>query len=156
MFNGTIRELEQKDIPAVEQILDLYWVGEFRNHLSERLHAPPHDQNFKWYVAEEGGEVVGVAASRKAPERMRQHAKTDSVIEFYVAAAKYRGKGIGTALRHARIQDARREGYTEAVFFSGDTHQDSWPFHDNSDFRRVGEVTSPDGETGQIWLMELK
>ncbi len=155
MFSGTIRKLEQKDIPAVEEIFDLYWSGDFRNHLSERLNLPPIEQNFKWYVAEENGEVVGVAASREAPERMRQYAKTDKVIEFYIAAAKYKGKGIGTVLRSVRIEDARKEGYLEAVFFSGDTHQDSWAFHDASDFRRMGKAVSPDGETGQIWLMDL-
>jgi L-amino acid N-acyltransferase YncA len=156
MFSGIIRELNENDLPAVEQILDLYWSGEFRKHLSERLHIPPVEQNFIWYIAEENGEVVGVAASREAPERMKKYTKTDKVVEFYVAAAKYKGRGIGTALRNMRIEDARKEGYAEAVFFSGDAHQDSWAFHDNSEFRRVGEMISPNGEKGRIWIMDLQ
>ncbi|MDB5265630.1 MAG: hypothetical protein JWM39_343 [Parcubacteria group bacterium] len=146
-----IRELRQEDISAVEEIFDLYWSGEFRAHLSERLHS----SDLQWTVAEENTEIVGVAASREAPTRMRKYAKTDRVVEFYIAAAKYKGRGIGTALRNARIEQARKDDFKEVVFFSGDTHQDSWNFHDASEFRRVGEEIAPDGETGMIWLMDL-
>lgn len=154
MFNGTIRTLESRDTEHVEKIFDLYWSDDFRRHLSERIKTETSD--FKWIVAEENGDVVGVAASRTAPERMRQYAKTKKVVELYVIAAKYKGKGIGTVLRNLLIEEAIRNGYTEAVFFSGDTHQDSWAFHDHSDFKRVGSAVAPDGEQGQIWLMDLK
>ncbi len=154
MFNETIRKLESRDIVEVEKIFDLYWSGDFRHHLSERLKTGI--QGLKWFVAAENGEVVGVVASREAPERMKQYTKTDKVIEFYVVAAKYQGKGIGTALRNLQVDEAKKEGYQEAVFFSGVTHQDSWGFHDNSEFRRVGVAIAPDGEKGQIWLMDLK
>lgn len=151
MFAGIIRPLEERDYEEVENIFDPYWTDDFRLHLSQRIAS--HD--FKWIVAEENGEIVGVAASRKAPEHMMQYAKTDKVIEFYVAAAKYKGKGIATALRNLRIEEARAEGYKEAVFFSGEQHQDSWSFHDASNFRRAGEMTAPNGEKGYVWLMEL-
>lgn len=152
MFNGTIRRLESQDIGEVEKIFDLYWSGDFRRHLSERLNTA----DLKWIVAEENDKVVGVASSREAPERMKQHAKADKVVELYVLAAKYRGGGIGTALRNKVIEEAKREGFNEAVLFSGETHQDSWNFHDQSDFHRAGETIAPDGEKGQIWLMELQ
>lgn len=151
MFSGVIRKLEQRDIDQVEDIFDLYWSGTFRQHLSGRLASV----DLSWIVAEEDGVVVGVAAWRVAPERMRQYTKNDRVAEFYVAAAKYKGRGIGTALRNTRITEARNAGYEEAVFFSGNTHQDSWDFHDNSDFRRVGDAVAPDGEKGHIWSMGL-
>lgn len=151
MFSGTIRALEQKDISAIEDIFDLYWSDDFRSHLSDRLKS----SNLDWIVAEENGEIVGVAASRKAPVRMREYAQTSNVVEFYVSAAKYKNRGIGTALREERIKQARNDGYKEAVFFSGETHQDSWGFHDRSDFSRAGEFMAPDGENGFIWLMNL-
>lgn len=154
MFSGSVRRAESKDHKAIEEIFNLYWSGDFRHLLSERLQT--EDPDFTWFVAEEDGEIVGVAASRQAPKRMRQYTKTDSVVEFYVSAAKYQGKGIGTALRNARIENAREEGYQEVVFFSGETHQDSWAFHDNSGFRRAGEAVSPNGEKGQIWVTDLR
>lgn len=154
MFNGTIRKLEFRDIEEVEKIFDLYWSDDFRGHLSECLKTDTRD--LKWFTAEENGEIVGVAASREAPERMRQYAKADKVVELYVIAVKYKGKGIGTALRNSRIGAAKKEGYEEAVLFSGDTHQDSWNFHDQSEFKRVGGAVAPNGEKGQIWLMDLK
>lgn len=151
MFQGVVRRLKQEDVEQVEKIFDLYWSGEFRNQLSQRLTS----SNLEWFVAEANGEIVGVAASREAPERMREYAKTDRVVEFYVAAAKHKGRGIGTTLRKARIEQARKEGFKEAVFFSGETHKDSWSFHDDSEFKRAGEAIAPDGEAGKIWLMNL-
>ena len=161
IFNGIIRELKQEDTSAVESIFDLYWSGKFREQLSQRLedfvsHSMESiEQRFRFFVAEENGEVVGVAALRKAPERMRIYSTTTNPAEFYVLAAKYKGKGVGTALREKRIEEARKSGYTEVVFYSGDTHKDSWNFHDDSDFKRVGTSVAPDGEPGQIWRMVL-
>ena len=154
MFAGTIRKFESRDLEAVEEIFDLYWLGDFRHRLSERLKTETPE--FNWIVAEENGEVVGVAASRAAPERMKQYATADKVVEFYVAAVKYKGRGIGTALRDFGLKAARDDGYQEAVFFSGETHRDSWSFHDGSEFKRVGEAVAPDGERGHIWSMDLK
>lgn len=151
MFQGIIRKFQSKDAEQIEKIFDQYWSDAFREHLSRRLSSPGMD----WYVAEDRGEIVGVAASRQAPERMRTYAKTDRVIELYVSAAKYKREGIGTALRNTRIDQARKEGFKEAVFFSGETHRDSWAFHDDSDFKRVGDAIAPDGEHGMIWLMNL-
>ena len=156
-----IRELQLKDVQAVEEIFDLYWSGDFREHLSEKLKdfvdrsLSLIKQRFKFFVAEDNGEIVGVGAMRDLPERMKEYATTSNPAEFYVLAAKYKGKGIGTALRSYRIEEARKLGYTEVVFFSGDTHSDSWSFHDNSDFKRVGSSIAPDGESGQIWSMVL-
>ncbi len=160
-FKGTIRDVSESDIPEVEAIYDLYWSGDFREKLSRRLrefcyHTPDSiEQGFRYFIAQEGGEVVGVAAFRKVPEHMREYTTTDNAAEFYVSAAKYKGRGIGSALRAERIKEARSAGFQEVVFYSGETHQDSWEFHDNSDFKRVGATTSPDGEEGYVWRMTL-
>jgi L-amino acid N-acyltransferase YncA len=147
-----IRKLELKDKEQVENIFDLYWFDEFRDHLSDKIFSP----EMKWIVAEKNNEIVGVAAFRKAPERMREYTTTDQVVEFYISAVKYKGKGVGTLLRNTRINQSRDEGFSEAVFFSGNTHQDSWEFHDNGGFKRVGDSIAPDGEHGKIWLMKLQ
>lgn len=162
MFSGTVRELEPKDKGAVEEILDLYWSGDFRKHLSERLAAfirrdeDVIEQGFKWYVADERGEVVGVAALRRSPDHMKAFQDTNNSAEFYVSAVRKRGEGVGTALREKRIEEAKRLGYAEAVFFGGESHSDSWDFHDRSGFVRVGAATAPDGERGQVWRMKLR
>jgi GNAT superfamily N-acetyltransferase len=154
-----IRPLELRDVPQVESIFDLYWSGEFRKHLSERLQGYAAqdplivDQGFKYLVADENGEVVGVAALRRAPEHMRQYAVTSNPVEFYIIAVKDRGRGVGTVLRNARIEEAKRLGYTEALLFSGEDRKDAWPFHDNSEFTRVASATAPNGEPGHIWQM---
>ncbi len=161
MENRKIRELEKKDILAVESIYDLYWSGDVRDNFLKRLKDYAERsplviaQGFKYFIAEENGEVVGVAALRKAPDFMKEFTKTDNPAEFYILAVKYRGKGIGTALRKKRIEEAKKLGFTEALFYSGETHQDSWGFHDNSDFKRIGTMVAPNGEKGQVWRMEL-
>lgn len=157
-----IREFNPQDQAKVGEIFDLYWTGEFREKAAKRVYQYLDNdpevvkQGFKWFVAEENGEVVGVAASRKLPEHTQQYAQTSNPCELYLIAAKYKGKGIGTLLRDHFISEAKKLGYTEALFFSGETHQDSWAFHDNSDFKRAGSATAPDGEPGFIWQMELK
>lgn len=159
MFDGIIRELKREDSQEVENIFDLYWSDSFRGCLSKKLRdfvdQSPDSvrQRLRVVVAEENGEVVGVAALRRAPEYMRMYSTTDNPAEFYVVAVKEQGRGIGKALRTNRVEEARRLGYTEIVLFSGETHQDSWSFHDNSDFKRVGHATAPNGELGQIWRM---
>lgn len=156
-----IRPLQKEDVFEVESIFNLYWSGDFLLNLSKRLHSfvssepEVREQQFRFFVATEDGKIVGVAAMRTAPEHMRTYVKTANPAEFYVLAVRERGKGIGTALRSERIAVAKQSGYTEAVFFSGETHKDSWGFHDRSDFKRVGMATAPDGESGYIWRMEF-
>lgn len=156
MFQGIIRPLEQKDLESVGGILDLYWHDDFRQNLEAKLQryvgkdSNLMAQNFKFFVAEEGGEVVGVAAIRRVPEHMRGYTTTSNPGEFYVAAAKERGRGIGKALAVRRFDEAGREGYTEIVLFGGETHQDSWGIYDKN-FERVGEAAAPNGEKGFIW-----
>lgn len=161
MFKGIIRELKREDAKNVGGIFDLYWSGDFRQNLSKRLNEFVNQtpdsirQGFKYFVAEENGEVVGVAAFRKLPDHMKQYAQTEKPAEFYVSAVKQKDEGIGTALRVARIEEAKKIGYTEVLFFSGETHKDSWDFHDEG-FERAGIAIAPNGEAGYVWRTVLK
>jgi L-amino acid N-acyltransferase YncA len=154
-----IRELQKKDIPEVENIYDLYWSGNFRENLSKKLkeyieNSPETiEQGFKYFVVEENGEIVGVAAFRKVMGHMVGYTTTNNPVEFYISAVKYKRKGIGTVLREKRREEAKKLGYTEAVFFSANTHKDSWVFHDASDFKCVDDAIAPNGEEGKIWRM---
>lgn len=157
----TIRDLQEKDISEVEAIFDLYWSGFFRNNLSSKLRkyiekdSDLESQKFKFVVVEDDGEVVGVAAFRKVQTNMVEYTTTSNPVEFYVSAVKYKGKGIGTFLRKERIEEAKKLGYTEAVFFSAEDHKDSWNFHDSADFKRIADSVAPDGERGKVWGMML-
>lgn len=161
MFTGTIRELRKEDIDQVQGIFRQYWTDdEFLEKLNNRLKQFVEDvseiveQGFKYYVAEESGEVVGIAAMRKPPEKVKKYATTSNPVEFYVLASKYEGRGIGTALRNRRIEEAKKLGYTEVVFYSPDSHRESWAFHDSSGAERLGP-TSVDDEPGMVWRMGL-
>ncbi|OHA88039.1 MAG: hypothetical protein A2741_00055 [Candidatus Zambryskibacteria bacterium RIFCSPHIGHO2_01_FULL_43_27] len=161
MFKGEVRQMKQEDLPRAEAILALYWSGELKDRFVKRMRdfvaqtEESIEQKYKYVVAEEGGEVVGMAALRKAPQFMSQFTTTSNPAEFYIAAVKYKEKGIGFALREERIKEARRLGFTEAVFFSAESHKDSWNFHDDSEFKRMGKALSPNGEGGQVWGMIL-
>ncbi|MFZ2049047.1 MAG: GNAT family N-acetyltransferase [Minisyncoccia bacterium] len=161
MFKGTIRELNRGDVEAVKEILSLYWSGELKEHFIKRmldfLDKTPESigQKYKYFVAVDGGEVVGVTVSRNAPPHMRQYTHSDNPVEFYIMASKYKNKGIGTALREKRLIEAKNDGYTEAVLYSADSHKDSWDFHDHSDFNRVAQAKAPNGETGYVWSLDL-
>ncbi len=87
---------------------------------------------------------------------MKQYAKTNDPIELYILAVKYKRKGIGSALQSKMIEEAKRQGYTEAVAYSGETHQDSWGFHDGLGGERSGPAVAPNGEPGQMWRLDIK
>lgn len=154
-----VRPLVAEDKDSVEKIFDLYWDDSFRENLSQKLTAfitnseEVKAQDFNFVVAEENDEILGVAAYRKCPEHMVQFTQTDMPAEFYVAAVKERRKGVGALLRDERIKTLKQKGYTEVIFFSGETHKDSWGFHDASSFERVGKMSAPNGEVGYVWQL---
>lgn len=156
-----ISNFTEADKPQVEAIFDLYWNDDFRKSLQNKVDAylakeqEILDQGFEMFVCKKGDEVLGVAAYRKAPKHMQEYTSTENPAEFYVSAVKKKGEGVGSKLRDFRIKEAKQNGFTELVFFSGETHTDSWGFHDSADFKRVGEMSAPDGEKGYVWVMSL-
>lgn len=157
-----IRDFKKEDKQAVEDILALYWTDpEFLNRLSRKLEMCIDqiqecvDKKYRFFVAEENDEIVGIAGLRRAPDHMKQYTKTDNPAEFYILGVKYKGRGIGRFLRLKRIEEAKKLGFTEIVFYSPNSHKDSWGFHDKLNFERVGEAIAPDGEPGQIWRKKL-
>ncbi len=156
-----IRGLESKDESAVEAIYDLYWSGDFRQNLTKRLKGfvaadqEVVDQKFVYLIAEEAGEVLGVLAFRRAPDRMREFTMTKDPAELYILAVKKRGQGVGRTLAKGALEEIRKAGYTEIVLYSGETHKDSWDFYDQLGLERVGDAVAPNGENGKIWRMLL-
>lgn len=157
-----IRDFRKEDKRQVEDIFLMYWTDPaFLKKLSAKLDIcidqtkEYFNEAYRFFVVEDEGEIVGVAGMRKAPDHMKEFAKTANPLEFYVLASKYKGKGIGTALRQKRFEEARKLGFTEAVFYSPNSHSSSWAFHDKMNFERVGKAIAPDGEPGQIWRRAL-
>jgi L-amino acid N-acyltransferase YncA len=158
----TIRDFQKNDLEAAEKIFALHWTDpEFLKGLSRKLHIfidqteESISKKYRFFVAENKDEIVGIAGFRSAPDHMKPYATTANPAEFYVLAAKYKGKGIGKALRLKRIEEARNMGFTEVVFYSPNSHRESWSFHDKMGFERICEAIAPDGEPGQIWRKVL-
>ncbi|TAK56867.1 GNAT family N-acetyltransferase [Patescibacteria group bacterium] len=156
-----IREFEKNDMFAIESIYNLYWSGDFRENLSKRLRgfvagdSEMVAQGFKYLVAEENGEILGVSGFRKAPVHMGQFIKTQNSAELYILAVQKRGHGVGKIIFQKTLEEIKRAGYAEVVLYSGETHQESWGFYDHLGLERVGEAAAPNGEKGQIWRMEV-
>ncbi|MDE1919102.1 MAG: GNAT family N-acetyltransferase [Patescibacteria group bacterium] len=135
----------------------MYWEGDFREKLSKKLadfvnHASESvKQEFGYFVAEENGEVVGVAILRKAPAYIRTFASTGNPAELYILAVKNPGCGIGKALAEAVLSEMKSRHYTEAVLYSSEAHRKSWGFYKHTGFERVGPAAAPSGEPGFIW-----
>jgi L-amino acid N-acyltransferase YncA len=157
-----IRDFKKEDKVQVERIFSIYWNDEvFLRELAENLDAyiekkdAYHKDMYRFYVAEEAREIIGIAGLRKAPEYLRAYADTDKPTEFYILASKYERRGIGEALGIKRIEEAKKLGFTEIIFYSPETHKDSWGFHDNLGFKRHGLIADPDGYPGMVWKMML-
>ncbi|MEX2369209.1 MAG: GNAT family N-acetyltransferase [Candidatus Paceibacterota bacterium] len=157
-----IRDFTKEDKEQVEKIFSTYWndpvfLRELTNNLDAYTKKTDVDNKemYRFYVAEEAEEIVGIAGFRKAPDYLRIYADTDKPAEFYILASKYKRRGIGEALRLKRIEEAKKLGFTEILFYSPETHEDSWVFHDKLGFKRNGLITDPDGYPGMIWKMTL-
>jgi len=130
-----IRDFKKDDLEAVEEIFAMYWTDpEFLKNLSHKLKMLIEqtkeyvDKKYRFFVAEENGEIVGIAGFRSAPSHIKLYSKTSNPVEFYILAAKYRGRGIGKELRLRRIEEAKKLGFTEVVFYSPNSHKESWGF----------------------------
>ena len=150
-----IRGFQESDQSAVEKIFALYWTDpEFLKELSNelQLHSKKtlkKDSGF--FVATEGSEILGIVGFKKLANYLKPYALTSNPIEFYVIAVKYKKRGIGQALKLKLIEEVRKAGFTEIILYSPDSHNESWGFHDRLGFERVGEVTPPDDDFGQVW-----
>jgi len=154
-----VREFKEHDQEVAEEIFALHWTDpEFLEELSSELrsyikNAPAENRRF--FVAEESDEIVGVAGLRELPEYLRPYTVTDKPVELYIIAAKYKRRGIGTKLKTKLTEEAQKLGFAEILLFSPHSHDESWGFHDMLGFERVGEVTPPDDEVGQVWRKGL-
>ncbi|MBI2278446.1 MAG: GNAT family N-acetyltransferase [Candidatus Brennerbacteria bacterium] len=153
-----IRDFQKNDLESSEEISTLYWNDlEFLKELSDTLKMYINqteeciNEKYRFFVAEEKGEIVGIAGFRNAPDYLRQHAKTNNPAELYIIAVKYKGRGIGKELRLKILEEGKNIGFTEIILYSPNSHEKSWVFYEKSGFERIGEITAPDGEPGQVW-----
>ena len=150
-----IREFQESDQKATKEIFALYWTDpEFLEELSSELKLytkEPHGRERQFFVAEENGEILGIVGFKRLAPYLKSCATTDNPVEFYVIAVKRKGEGLGEKLKLKLIDEARKFGFSEVLLYSPNTHSESWGFHDTLGFERVGEVTPPDDEVGQVW-----
>lgn len=147
-----VRVFQEKDRKAVGNIFTLYWTDpEFLKELSDEL----RENNSYFFVAEDEDEIVGVAGFKQLSNYLQTYATTNNPVEFYVIASKYKRRGVGQELKRKLIEESRKRGFSEMLLYSPHTHDGSWEFHDTLGFERVGEVTPPEDEAGQLWRLPL-
>ena len=155
------RALEEKDIPNIEKIYDLYWSGDFRQKLSLRLKEyrekteKAMNEDVHYFVVEEDEIVLGAISFRKCPAPMMQYAKTSNPMEIYILAVSVQGKGTGRMLLEMASVEAKSIGYTEAVLYNSDSHQESRGFYTRMGFEDFGPAMAPDGEPGRVFRISL-
>ncbi len=153
-----IREFKEKDQNAVEKIFSMYWTdSEFLHELSDELtlYLKQKNDNSRFFVSEENGEVSGVAGYKQIPDYLKKYAKTANPTELYIIAVKYKRKGIGRELKSKLIYVVKEMGFSEMLLFSPESHKESWNFHDLLDFERIREATPPEDGSGWVWSRVL-
>ncbi|MEA2112901.1 MAG: GNAT family N-acetyltransferase [Patescibacteria group bacterium] len=155
----TIREFKQSDQKAVEEIFALYWTDpEFLQELSDELLSflkTGLTKDLGFFVSEENDEITGIVGFKKLADYFKPYTKTDNPIELYVIAVKNKWKGVGKKLKIKLIEEAEKMQFGEILFFSPNSHSESWNFHDSLGFERAGEITPPNDKPGQIWRKVL-
>lgn len=143
-----IREYTQQDEAQVKNIFTQYWTDpEFLEELSQNLNST----GCTFYVADKGGETVGVVGIRKAPDFLSVEADTQNPFELYVIASKRKNEGVGSLLVKKIMEIAKGLGFTEMLGYSPETHDSSWPFYENLGFTQGGIIKYPDGHPGMLW-----
>jgi len=154
-----IRELQEGDEKAAKEILALYWTDpEFLEEVSREVGSyvkKTKNKDYGFFVAEEQGEIVGIAGFRKPADYLRLFTLTHNPAELYILAVKQKRKGTGEKLKQKLITEVQKLGFSEILLFSPNSHSESWSFHDRLGFERVGEVTPPDDEVGRVWRKVL-
>ncbi len=158
-----IRDFQKNDLKAVEEIFTLYWTDQkFLKELSDKLntHAGQTEEcvneKYRFFVAEEKSEIVGIAGFRNAPNYLKLRAKTNNPAELYILAVKHKNRGIGKELELKTAEGVKNLGFTEMILYSPNSHEESWGFYEKSGFEGAGEIIAPDdGEPGQVWRKTL-
>lgn len=171
-FDGTIRELRESDLESLKPILET-WVrsrntgelipGEVVEDLQRMRESCQVGNDMTYFVAEEGGVVIGVIGMKPPSERMREFSTTGRPIELvnaYVAKDHRAGRGVGRALIAKLEEEARGRGYTEIILNSGPRYEHTgWIFYDKlTGFERIGIAVKLYGDDGDapVWHKILK
>jgi len=156
-----IRNFQKSDLTQAEEIFALYFTdSEFLREFSSALKIcigkteENIDEKYKFFVAEDKNEIVGIIGFKNIPDYIKKYAKTDRPTELYIIAVKHKNKGTGGMLMEEVKKEIKKLGYTEILLYSPDTHKESWSFYDASG-ECVGKEIDPDGYTGQIWRIIL-
>lgn len=160
----TVRPMKIEDSESVKSMYDHYWHYEpdFLAHIKNRLDSYFEQTqemlatNFKYFVAEEEGDVVGVAGIRNVPVNMSDYIRLGKGIELYILASAIRNHGVGRALVNKVIEIGKELKNTELVLFSAESHQDAYGFYSNLGFEMVTtEHKTSNGDKGAIFRMRL-
>ena len=150
-----IREFKEDDQKMVEKIFAMYWTDpEFLKELSDELQLfikMTLNKDLGFFVSEENGEITGIVGFKKLADYFKPYTTTDTSVELYVIAVKYKGKGVGKKLKIKLVKEIKKMEFKEILFFSPNSHSNSWNFYNSLDFKRIGEITPPDDEIGQIY-----
>jgi L-amino acid N-acyltransferase YncA len=154
-----IRDLQKQDVIELSAIYDLYWTDIFREKLTRKINEfitnseKAHVEKVHYYVVEFNNEILGAISFRDAPEPMLKYTKSSNPLEVYILAVREKGKGIGKILIEKMILEGKKLGYTEAVLFNSDSHDESRGFYIKTGFIDAGKAVAPDGELGRAFTL---
>lgn len=153
-FNGTVRPLQEEDIPALKQISE-YWLRDngiiAQDEVEEDMATLRESLNVlstkKMFVAQtKEGKVIGMMGLNTEPKQaLQKFAKTDKPSELivaYVHPNHRKGQGVGTVLINTAQNLAKSLGKKEILLESGPRNtQTGYPFYDRQPgFKRVGKI----------------
>jgi L-amino acid N-acyltransferase YncA len=165
-FAGVIREPTEKDIDALQPILET-WIKDSETHeikaaevagVMQTIRAGIAGQgDFSYLIAEEEGKAVGVMGFCKLTDLRMNYAETDNPAELvnaYVEAGNRVGRGIGKALLTKLEETARAQGFKEILLNSGPRYEETgWGFCNKVYGEPVGLMADyyGEGRDAPVW-----
>ncbi len=137
----SIREADERDLPA---ILALYMQSDMDGSCLTLEQAVPIFEkmktypDYRLYVAEQGGDIVGTFSLAVLDNLVHHGAKT-GLIESVVVKAALQGQGIGKAMMTRAIELCREKQCYKAALSSGAKRTKAHQFYEGLGFKSHGQ-----------------
>ena len=158
-MRATIRRATEADAEAVVAVVRTVYEEYWFTWDAEGYHADLADTGSHYgdafWVAEDGGEVVGTAGLELSGAKVGCLTQCDCSLERLYVLDRARGRGAGSALLRAVLEEAHAHGRRRLAIWSDKRLEDGHRLYERFGARVVGERVHDDPDSSEEWGLVL-